>query len=157
PTRFYANRGRTAAQLLTNLGPPPQNRFLLILRQNKATPLGLRETSRSMRSHTGHDPRQCGDAYWLETFSSEIEAHCPQFVLRLSSHSELLDEFFDWSRRSEQKVEPYDVRELVTGAVDKIAISAEFQSGHVVQLVPEGLTLPLNRNRIHRALVNLLV
>lgn len=70
---------------------------------------------------------------------------------------ELLEEFFDRSRRAEKEAELSDVRELVTGAVDKIAVSAEFQSVHIEQVVPEGLAVALDRHRIHRVLVNLLV
>jgi len=70
---------------------------------------------------------------------------------------ELLEEFLDRSRGAETRVEPSDVRELVTSAVDKIAVSAEFQSVHIVQVVPEGLVIALDRHRIHRVLVNLLV
>jgi len=54
---------------------------------------------------------------------------------------ELLEEFLARSRGAEKKVEPSDVRELVTSAVDKIAVSAEFQSVHIVQVVPEGLVV----------------
>ena len=70
---------------------------------------------------------------------------------------ELLEEFFDRSRRLEKEVELSDVRELVTSAVDKIEVSAEFQSVRIVQVVPEGLEVALDRHRIHRVLVNLLV
>jgi len=70
---------------------------------------------------------------------------------------ELLEEFLARSRGAEKKVEPSDVRELVTSAVDKIAVSAEAQSVHIVQVVPEGLVIALDRHRMHRVLVNLLV
>lgn len=70
---------------------------------------------------------------------------------------ELLEEFLDRSRRAENEVEPSDVRELVTSAVNKIADTAEVQSVHIVQVVPESLVIALDRHRIHRVLVNLLV
>ena len=70
---------------------------------------------------------------------------------------ELLEEFLDRSRGTETEMESSDVRELVTNAVDKIAVSAEFQSVHIVQAVPEGLVVAVDRHRIHRVLVNLLV
>lgn len=70
---------------------------------------------------------------------------------------EMLEEFLDRSRGVEKDAEPSDVRELVASAVDKIAVSAEFQSVHIVQVVPEGLVIALDRQRIHRVLVNLLV
>jgi len=70
---------------------------------------------------------------------------------------ELLDEFLDRSRTGEKEIESSDLRELVADAVAKIAISAEFQSVNIVQAVPEGLEIALDRYRIHRVLVNLLV
>jgi signal transduction histidine kinase len=48
---------------------------------------------------------------------------------------ELLEEFLERSRVAEKEREPCDLRELVTSAVEKIAISAEFQSVHIVQVV----------------------
>jgi signal transduction histidine kinase len=41
--------------------------------------------------------------------------------------------------------------------VEKIAVSAEFQSVHIVQVVPEGLTVALDRHLMRRVLVNSLV
>lgn len=70
---------------------------------------------------------------------------------------ELLEEFLDRSRSGEKEMESSDLRELVTGAVAKMATSAEFQSVRIVQAVPEGLEIALDRYRIHRVLVNLLV
>ena len=70
---------------------------------------------------------------------------------------ELLEEFLDRSRSGEKEMESSDLRELVAGAVAKIAISAEFQSVRIVEAVPEGLEIVLDRYRIHRVLVNLLV
>jgi signal transduction histidine kinase len=70
---------------------------------------------------------------------------------------ELLDEFFDQSRSAERQMEPSDVRELVRSAVNRVAVSAESQSVQIVQAVPEGLTIAVNRHPIHRVLVNLLV
>ncbi len=70
---------------------------------------------------------------------------------------ELLEEFLNRSRAAEKETEPADLRELVASAVDKIAVSAEFQSVHIVQVVTEGLVITLDWYRIHRVLVNLLV
>lgn len=70
---------------------------------------------------------------------------------------ELLEELLDRSRSAEKAVELCRVGELVAGAVDKIAVSAEFQSVRIVQAIPEGLLVPLDRRRMHRVLVNLLV
>jgi signal transduction histidine kinase len=69
---------------------------------------------------------------------------------------ELLEEFLDRSRNA-GTVESSDIRELVGSAVDKIAVSAEFQSVQIVQTVPKDLTVPMHRHRIQRVLVNLLV
>jgi signal transduction histidine kinase len=69
---------------------------------------------------------------------------------------ELLEEFLDRSR-SAGTVESSDLRELVRCAVAKIAVSAEFQSVQIVQTVPEDLKVPMDRGRILRVLVNLLV
>jgi signal transduction histidine kinase len=70
---------------------------------------------------------------------------------------ELLEEFLDRSRVAEKQREPSDIRELVASAVEKIAVSAEFQSVHIVQAVPEGLIVALDRRLMRRVLVNLLV
>jgi signal transduction histidine kinase len=70
---------------------------------------------------------------------------------------ELLEEFLDQSRGAEKEAEPCQVGELVTCAVDKIAISAEFQSVGIVREVPEDLEITAVRPRIYRVLVNLLV
>src|SRR5262249_5354812 len=50
-----------------------------------------------------------------------------------------------------------DLGELVTSAVDKIALVAKAQSVEIVQNVPDDLVIPLDRQRIQRVLVNLLV
>jgi signal transduction histidine kinase len=70
---------------------------------------------------------------------------------------ELLEEFLDRSRGAENKIERSDVRTLVASAVDQIAASAELQSVQIVQAVPEGLVIAVDRHRIRRVLVNLLV
>jgi signal transduction histidine kinase len=70
---------------------------------------------------------------------------------------ELIEEFLDRSRDAENKIERSDVRTLVASAVDKIAASAELQSVHIAQVVPEGLVIAVDRHRIRRVLVNLLV
>jgi signal transduction histidine kinase len=70
---------------------------------------------------------------------------------------ELLEELLERSRVAEKEREPCDLRELVTSAVERIAVSAEFQSVHIVQLVPEGLIVTLDRRLMRRVMVNLLV
>jgi two-component system, NtrC family, sensor histidine kinase HydH len=70
---------------------------------------------------------------------------------------ELLDEVLTRFRGGERGAEPTDLGELVASAVDKIALVAEAQSVEIVQNVPQDLVLPLDRQRIQRVLVNLLV
>jgi signal transduction histidine kinase len=70
---------------------------------------------------------------------------------------ELLEELLERSKGAETKVELSDVRELVASAVDKITVSAEFQSVRIVQAVAEGLVVALDRRRMRRVVVNLLV
>lgn len=70
---------------------------------------------------------------------------------------ELLDEFLDQARSGERQTQLSDVHELVAGAVDKIADAAELQAVHIVQFIPERLSIVVDRQRIHRVLVNLLV
>jgi signal transduction histidine kinase len=71
--------------------------------------------------------------------------------------SELLEQCLDRSRCRDRKFEVSDIRDVVTSAVDRIAVSAEFQSVRIVQDVPECLLIAMDRQRIHRVLVNLLV
>jgi signal transduction histidine kinase len=70
---------------------------------------------------------------------------------------ELLEQFLDQSRGTGQDVELSNVRTLVEAAVERIAVSAEFQSVNIVQNIPKGLVVLLNRHSIQRVLVNLLV
>jgi signal transduction histidine kinase len=70
---------------------------------------------------------------------------------------ELLDEFQSRYRRTDKGVEPSALGELVTSAVDKIALVAEDQLVQIVQNVPEDLVITLDRQRIQRVLVNLFV
>jgi signal transduction histidine kinase len=86
-------------------------------------------------------------------------------VQRLAHHmygasirmQELLEEFLDRSGRVPRHPEPSDIRELANNAVDRIAPAAEFQSVEIVQDVPEGLEIAVDRHRIRRVLANLLV
>jgi signal transduction histidine kinase len=70
---------------------------------------------------------------------------------------ELLDEFLNRHRAAERGLEPAGLRELVASAVDKIALAAESQSVHIMQSVPDNLMVAVDRPRIQRVLVNLLV
>ena len=70
--------------------------------------------------------------------------------------SELLEQCLDQSR-PDRKFEVSDLCDVVTSAVNQIAVSAEFQSVRIVQDVPECLFITMDRQRIHRVLVNLLV
>ena len=69
----------------------------------------------------------------------------------------LLEEFLERCRGTEKGWESSDVRELVTQAVDVISYSAEVQSARIIRDVPTGLRVVVDRHRIHRVLVNLLV
>ena len=71
--------------------------------------------------------------------------------------SELLEQCLDRNRRRDRKPEVSDLRDVVSSAVDRIAVSAEFQSVRIVQDVPKCLFVTMDRQRIHRVLVNLLV
>jgi two-component system, NtrC family, sensor histidine kinase HydH len=70
---------------------------------------------------------------------------------------ELLDDVLTRFSGTDRGVEPSDLRELIASAVDRIVLVAEAQSVHIVQDVPEDLVIPLDRQRIQRVLVNLLV
>lgn len=70
---------------------------------------------------------------------------------------ELLDEVLTRFRGMDKGAEPSDLGELVTSAAEKVAVVAKAQSVEIVQNVPEELVIPLDRQRIQRVLVNLLV
>ena len=70
---------------------------------------------------------------------------------------ELLEQCLDRGRYAERRFEVADLRDVVAGAVDRIAVSAEFQSVRIVQDVAAGLLVSMDRPRMHRVLVNLLV
>lgn len=70
---------------------------------------------------------------------------------------ELLDEVLTRYRGPGRDLESSDLRELITSAVDKVALAAEAQSMQIVQNVPGNLVITLDRQRIQRVLVNLFV
>jgi len=70
---------------------------------------------------------------------------------------ELLEQCLDHRRYAERRFEVADLRDVVAGAVDRIAVSAEFRSVRIVRDVAAGLLVSMDRPRIHRVLVNLLV
>jgi signal transduction histidine kinase len=70
---------------------------------------------------------------------------------------ELLDEILTRYRGATRGVDSCDVRDMVTSAVDQIALVAEAQSVQIVQNVLEELVIAIDRPRIQRVLVNLLV
>jgi len=70
---------------------------------------------------------------------------------------ELLDEFLSRYRGSDQELEFCNLRELVTSAADRMSLLAEAQSVQIVLRVPGNLVVALDRPRIQRVLVNLLV
>ena len=70
---------------------------------------------------------------------------------------ELLDEFLSrWASR-ERETELCDLRNLIAGAVEKIAVIAESQSVRIVQSLPDRLVLAVERQRMQSVVVNLLV
>jgi signal transduction histidine kinase len=70
---------------------------------------------------------------------------------------ELLEQCLDRGRYVERRFEVADLRDVVASAVDRIAVSAEFQSVRIVQEVATGLLVSMDRPRMRRVLVNLLV
>ena len=70
---------------------------------------------------------------------------------------ELLDEILSRYTGPNRGVESSDLRDLITSAVDKIALVAETQSVQIVQNVPENLMIAVDPQRIQRVFVNLLV
>jgi signal transduction histidine kinase len=70
---------------------------------------------------------------------------------------ELLEQCLDRGRYAERKFEVAELHDVVAGAVERIAVSAEFQSVNIVQEVAVGLLVSMDRQRIHRVLMNLLV
>jgi signal transduction histidine kinase len=69
---------------------------------------------------------------------------------------ELLDEFFSRYGRRAAK-EPFDLRDVIANAVDKIALIAASQSVRVIQNLPENLVITGDGTGIQRVFVNLLV
>src|SRR5260370_1615415 len=79
-------------------------------------------------------------------------------MYRASVHMrELLDEFFQRAGSTKYERRLTSIRELVDSAVDRITLAAEIQSVDIVQAVPDGVMTVLDRHRIHRVLMNLLV
>jgi signal transduction histidine kinase len=101
----------------------------------------------------------CGAEMLFRSILSQAEVHCIARNMYSASvrMRELLEEFLDQNRSAAREAELCDLRELVAGAVDKIAVNAESQAVRIVRAVPEGLLLVLDRQRIRRVLVNLLV
>jgi signal transduction histidine kinase len=69
----------------------------------------------------------------------------------------LLDEILTRYRGTARSLEPCDLRELVTSAVDNVALVAEAQSVQIIQNIPDNLVIILDRQRIQRVLINLFV
>jgi signal transduction histidine kinase len=70
---------------------------------------------------------------------------------------ELLDEVLTRYRGAGTDVTPSNLRELITGALDKITLVAEAQSVQLIQNVADNLVITLDPQRIQRVLVNLFV
>jgi two-component system, NtrC family, sensor histidine kinase HydH len=69
----------------------------------------------------------------------------------------LLEDLLRDARRTAMQVECLHVRELITMAVAEIATRAELQSVHIAQAVAEELVISVDRDRIRRVVVNILV
>lgn len=70
---------------------------------------------------------------------------------------ELLEQCLERSRSLEKQFELCDLQDVIARAVDHIAVSAEFQSVTILHDAPECLLVAMDRRRIQRVLVNLLV
>jgi signal transduction histidine kinase len=70
---------------------------------------------------------------------------------------ELIENLLNRNRGTAPVTESCDLCEVISIAVAKIAIAAEFQSVQIVQTVQENLVLILDRQRIQQVFVNLLV
>jgi signal transduction histidine kinase len=90
---------------------------------------------------------------------SQAEVHCIARNMYSASvrMRELLEEFLDQNRSAAREAELCDLRDLIAGAVEKIAVTAELQAVRIARVVPEGLSIVLDPQRIRRVLVNLLV
>ena len=71
--------------------------------------------------------------------------------------NELLEECLVRCRRMEQRQTPCDVRELVRNAVDEVRLRAQRQAVQISESLSEGLMIVVDRLRIRRIFVNLLV
>jgi signal transduction histidine kinase len=70
---------------------------------------------------------------------------------------ELLEEFVAHCKGADREHEVSDLHELAANAVGRIADRAASQSVEIVQDIPGGLEITVDRHRIQRVLVNLLV
>ncbi len=102
--------------------------------------------------HSGAEMLICSKLSHPQVHRLARNMYCASVRMR-----ELVEEYLDRSRDAENKIERTDVRTLVASAVDKVAASAELQSVHIVPVVPEGIVIAVDRHRIRRVLVNLLV
>src|SRR5436190_2258677 len=70
---------------------------------------------------------------------------------------ELLEEFLERCKGIEKGRESCDLRELVTSAFEVIGQTAEVQSVRILRDIPAGLKIVVDRHRVRRVLVNVLV
>ncbi|MBZ5673346.1 MAG: HAMP domain-containing histidine kinase [Acidobacteriia bacterium] len=70
---------------------------------------------------------------------------------------ELLEEFLERCRGTEKVRESCDLRELVTDATDVIGHAAEVQSVRILRDIPAEIQIVVDRLRVRRVLVNLMV
>jgi signal transduction histidine kinase len=70
---------------------------------------------------------------------------------------ELVEQCLDRGSHEQRRFEVADLLDVVADAIERIAVSAEFQSVEIVQDVAAGLLVSMDRIRMRRVLVNLLV
>jgi signal transduction histidine kinase len=88
------------------------------------------------------------------------EAHTQRLARNMYKASlriqELLEDLLDVGRGPAGEIGPHNLRDVVAGAVDSVAASAEAQKVAIEIDVPENLEAPLDRRRIERVFQNLL-
>ncbi len=70
---------------------------------------------------------------------------------------DLIEDVLDADRCMDLRRQPCSIRDLIANAVDGIAVCAQDQFVSIIQAVPGGLILSLDRGRMRRVLMNLLV
>ena len=94
----------------------------------------------------------------MRASASDPQIHrIAQNVHRASARiQELLDDFFNQYVAVRRDPRPTDVRALVINAVDRLRERADSQGIEILEDVPDGMTICVDRQRIERVLVNVL-